>query len=111
MLNSPFTQRSESSGSSDDSDYDTDKTDLSLQDMPELLPHDIEDNNDHDDITVTGERCRLTRPPEYYLANEEALDSSGVVQTEYSKATELALNAMEQQWVEYVLTECLKLTL
>jgi hypothetical protein len=63
--------------------------------MPELLPHNIRDNNNYDDITVTGKRCRLTRLPKYYLVNEEVLNSSGVIQTKYLKVTKLALNAIE----------------
>jgi hypothetical protein len=97
MNPSPVEQRSESSASSDDPDYDTDMTELSLQD--------INDDND-DDIEATGEKCCPTRPPEYYLANEEAIDSSGVVQKEYSEATRLALDTIEQQWVQYVSTRC-----
>jgi hypothetical protein len=105
MNPSPVGQRSESSASSDDSDYDTDMTELSLQDIDD----DDDDEDDDDDIEATGEKCPPTRPPEYYLANEEVLDSSEVVRKEYSSATQSAIDAIEQQWVQYVPTECLSM--
>jgi hypothetical protein len=91
MDRSPLGQRSESSASSDDSDYDTDMTELSLQDI------DDDDDDDNDDIKATGEKCPLTHPPEYYLANEEVLNSSEVVRKEYSDATQSAIDTIEQQ--------------
>jgi hypothetical protein len=104
MDRSPLGQRSESSASSDDSDYDTDMTALSLQDI------DDDDDDDDDDIEATGEKCPPTRPPEYYLANEEVLDSSEVVRKEYSDATQSAIDTIEQQWVQYVPSLCLSMT-
>jgi hypothetical protein len=101
---SPVGQRSESSASSDDSDYDTDMTELSLQDI------DDGDDDEDDDIEATGKNCPPTRPPEYYLANEEVLDSSEVVRKEYSDTTQSAIDTIEQQWVQYVLTECLSMS-
>jgi hypothetical protein len=101
MNSSPVEQRSESSASSDDPDYDTDMTELSLQDI----------DDDDDDIEALGKKCSPIRPPEYYLVNEDVLDSSGVVQKEYSKSMASALNTIEQQWVQYVSTRFLNKTI
>jgi hypothetical protein len=85
-------------------------TDLSLHTIGDLTLQGTDDEEDDDDPEAIDEKCLPTRPPEYYLANEEVLNSSGTLQTEYSEATTSMLDTIEQQWVQYVSTKCLDTT-